>query len=390
MLKFRVLAIDTDSKTVIETDEQILHAMMAHKSLWQSPELHSSKRKITDGQTSLIVVQVKLDPSTYPSGGNGFFLELQGEFKEIEPRRLILLNYLHSQGFELKYVLKDEVSERIACELYPLLYQVENALRGYIISFMVTKLGSKWWEITATSEQSGKVKNRTNNEQDFSPYFDNRAYLIDFGDLGKIIYQQSAGFKTADDLVKQILDVDETPEAIKLLKGRLQSNYQRFFKETFKDKSFQEKWENLEKLRNKVAHNNLFTLNDLDNGKRLANELLEIIAAADKLSESLEIPADEKVFLRESFAPVGYAWDIVQKDEFLKELKLQEQYFRPAGYVGLTHFVRSVLGAKGFDYANSYELAEQLAKEGFIEKYEVPGDRDGTPIPAIRIRTNSL
>lgn len=389
MLKFRVLAIDVDSKTPFAKDEHILYVMMAHKSLWQSPELNIRQRKLTEGQTSLVVAQVNLDPSTYPSGGKGYILEFQGEFAEIEPRRLILLDYLDSQGFELKYVLKDEVSERISCDLYPLLYRVENALRGYIIQFMVTQLGAKWWEITATNEQSTKVKNRSKNEQDFSRFFDNKAYLIDFGDLGKIIYQQSAGFKNTDDLVKQVLDVDETPEAIKSLKGRLQTNYQRFFKETFKDKSFQAKWESLEKLRNKVAHNNLFTSSDWDEGKKLANELIEIIAAADKSSESLEIPPDEKASLRESFTPVGYIWDVVQRDEFLNELKLQEQYFHPNGYVGLTHFVRSVLGAKGFDYANSYDLAEQLAKEGIIDKYEVPGERDGTPVPAIRIRPNS-
>ncbi len=362
--------------------------MMAHKSLWQKPELNIKQRKIIDGQTSLVVAQVNLNSSTYPSGGNGYILELQGEFDEIESRRLIILSHLDSQGFDLKYVLKDEASEKIACDLYPLLYRAENELRGYLIRFMVTQLGSRWWEAIATGEQNTKAIKRSKNEEDFSPFFDNRAYLIDFGDLGRIIYQQSAGFKNTDDLVKQILDVDETPEALKVLKGRLQTNYQRFFKETFKDKNFQSKWEKLEKLRHKIAHNNLFTLSDLMDGKRVANELLEIIAAADKSSASLEIPADEKVALRESFAPAGYAWNAIKRDEFLNELKLQEQYFRPTGYVGLTHFVKSVLGAKGFDYASSYGLADELTNEGIIEKYEVPGERDGTPLPAIRIRLN--
>jgi len=76
-----------------------------------------------------------------------------------------------------------------------------------------------------------------------------------------------------EDILKRINELEETPQAIRTLKEQLQSNYQKFFRESFKDKGFQEKWERLEKLRHKVAHNNLFTASDLEEGKELALQL---------------------------------------------------------------------------------------------------------------------
>jgi len=78
--------------------------------------------------------------------------------------RKSVTQYLKSQNFDSLYVLIDQASERIACELYPLIYQVENLLRQYLIKFMVTRLGPNWWDATATSEWSQKVRQRKNNE----------------------------------------------------------------------------------------------------------------------------------------------------------------------------------------------------------------------------------
>ena len=42
----------------------------------------------------------------------------------------------------------------------------------------------------------------------------------------------------------------------------LETNYIKFFQDTFKDKGFQDKWTQLEEIRHKVAHSNLFTIED--------------------------------------------------------------------------------------------------------------------------------
>jgi hypothetical protein len=332
---------------------------------------------------------VEPDEDLEGSFARAFVAELNGIYEDVEPLRLSLLKHFRAQRFESVYVLRDEVSQKIACELYPSLYRVENALRGYLIRFMVTRLGPSWWDVTASAELGSKVSQRKNNERQFAEFIDNKAYLIDFNDLGKLIYAQSSGFTSKEDVVKRILALDETADAIKTLKEQLQSNYQKFFKESFRDKGFQEKWENFEKLRHKIAHSNLFLHSDFVEGQQTANELAEIIEAADASAPNLLLPQEEKNALRESIISRGSSWGVISADEFLTELRQQETYFHARrGYVGLVHFIKFHLGARGYDYASSFRLAERLVSDGLIEKYEVAGSLDGQMVPAIRTRAS--
>lgn len=69
--------------------------------------------------------------------------------------------------------------------------------------------------------------------------------------------------------------------ALKTLKDDLQSNYHKFFKTAFADKDFKTKWNTWESLRNKIAHSNLFTNDDLVTGQKIAEELIRIISDDD-------------------------------------------------------------------------------------------------------------
>ena len=182
--------------------------------------------------------------------GRAFIVTLTGPYGEIECRREPLAALLKGQEFELLYVLRDQVSEQIACALYPHLYRVENLLkRGYLIRFMATHIGPRWWELTASSEMTLKAKMRKKNERVFGRYIENSAYLIDFDELGEIVYEHSSGFRTREDIVGRISGLAETPEAIRALKQELQSNYYKLFKESFADNNFKEKWEQFEAIR---------------------------------------------------------------------------------------------------------------------------------------------
>ncbi|NBR86669.1 MAG: hypothetical protein EBT61_14390 [Verrucomicrobia bacterium] len=274
--------------------------------------------------------------------------------------------------------------------MYPLLYKVENALRGYLLRFMVTRLGPSWWDVTAKAEFGQKVTQRKNNETNFSEHVDVKAYLVDFGDLGKLVHSHSSGFSTKEDIVRRIAELEETPEAIRSFKEQLQSNYQKFFRETFKDKGFQEKWERFEKLRHKVAHTSLFTSQDLAEGKQLGVDLSAIVQAADSNAPALDLPVEEKQAIRESFILRTNAWSVISEADFVKELQTQQAYFaKKAGYVGLAHFVKFYLGAKGFDFAASYTMADGLKAKGLVEIYEVENPVGGDPIRAIRLVESS-
>jgi hypothetical protein len=314
---------------------------------------------------------------------------MQGRFCVLEPLRERIAEHLKRQSFDRVYILADELSEKIACEIYPLIYRVENLLRGYLVKFMTTRLGPRWWENTATGELNRKIHQRKNNEQVFAQHIDNSAYLIDFSDLGQIIYTHSSGFTSKEEIIKKISEVEETPEAVRALKQQLQSNYQKFFKETFKDKGFQAKWESLEKLRHKVAHNNLFTAADLDQANEIAGELRAIIEGAIKSVASVTLAAEDKDAIKESLVDRGF-FNVISEDEFLKELRDAEVYFaRNNGFVGLKYFVKTRLGDQGYDYRASYELVSRLDKQGRIKIYQVENPYEGYPTSAIRIVDDS-
>jgi hypothetical protein len=372
VLKFELLALDTVEQSVIQSELNLLYSLLSVGSLWKDPSIDQQNLKIVDADVTLEARRVKADAESSTDINKAFFITVVGSYEWLEPKRKMIVEFLDNQSFDYLYVLTDQVSEGIAHELYPLIYRVENILRAYIVKFMTTRVGPKWWEITATSDLNQKVKNRKNNEKEFSQHIDNNAYLIDFGDLGKLIYAHSSGFTSKEDIIRKISNLEETPEAIQRLKEELKSNYQRFFKESFKDKNFQKKWEELEKIRHKVAHNNLFTNTDLERGKQLASELLEITNTAIQSVDQVTLRSEEREAIRGSFASQGIFTEISEA-ELLKELQEQEAYYskRNNGFVSISKFVKGHLANKGYDISSVYKLIEELEAKGKVEVYSV-------------------
>jgi hypothetical protein len=250
---------------------------------------------------------------------------------------------------------------------------------------MSTRIGPRWWEATASGEWRKKVSERKNNETVFSKYVDSNAYLIDFSDLGKMVYEQSSGFNSKDDVIRKITECDETPEAIKRLKEELKSNYQKFFKQHFRDNDFQQKWEKLQWYRNKVAHNNLFVDEDAVTAKEIAASLLAIIKTASDEIPNIQIEEAERAAIRESIVEKGLAFEVVTEEKFMYELARAEQYFdEPGKYVGLSHFIKGHLGPMGYDYASSYSVAEKLQALGRLEFYKAKHPTDEYEVTAVR------
>jgi hypothetical protein len=104
-----------------------------------------------------------------------------------------------------------------------------------------------------------------------------------------LIFEQTSGFLTREDIEKRVTQLPENIEALKALKADLQSNYHKFFKGAFADRDFKVKWNKWEFLRNKIGHTNLFTKEDLADGKQLADEIIGIITAADESKEQPEV-----------------------------------------------------------------------------------------------------
>lgn len=375
-LKFELLALDTLEKSAVWKETNLLHAFLANGSLWNNPILDDAKFQIKDGNVTLEVQRVKADAEADTELSRAFLVTVKAEYSWLEPRRIAILELVKDRKFDYLYVLLDQVSEEIAKVLYPLIYKVENSLRAYIVRFMTTRIGPKWWEITATNDMTNKVQQRKNNETEFSQFIDNKAYLIDFGDLGKLIYAHSSGFTKKEDIIRKVSELNEDSEtlkdAVQRLKKELDSNYQKFFSESFKQKKFQNKWEELEKIRNKVAHNNLFTDAELKQGQQLSEELINIIDIAVKKVDEVALRSEEKEAILESLAST-VVLNHITEDELLKELKQREEYYsaRGGGFVSLSNFVRVYLAAKGYDTSLTYQLIEDLKAQKKIESYYV-------------------
>ncbi|MBW4516606.1 MAG: hypothetical protein KME11_15460 [Timaviella obliquedivisa GSE-PSE-MK23-08B] len=391
-VNFEMLVLDPGRKTRYENALSLLYAIRSFSGLWHTPELNQKTLKIEDGTTFLQVANqaAKVSKEAPPKAATrAFSISLTGEFDAIEPLRVLIVDYIKAQEFEHRYITKDEVSEHIACELYPYLYRVENRLRGYLTHVMTTRFGGGWWKVSASKEMDDKVKMRKKNERVFGSSIDNSAFLIDFDELGELIFEQTSGFLTREDIEYRVRHLPEDIEALKKLKSDLQSNYHKFFKTAFADRDFKSKWKDWELLRNKIAHTNLFTKEDLTNGKRIADELILIIGEAYESPEQPVITQVEREAVQEQIIARTIDEDPLPPDslkdtpilqtsslteaEFLDELRDQEEFYsnRPNGFVGLVRFLRFHLTELGHSESAAKEVLKQLQGENKVEVYRV-------------------
>jgi hypothetical protein len=410
---FEILVLDPGRKTRCENASSLLFALRSFSKLWRKPELAESELLIRDDGLIVNVVDTapkQSDESPVRTPARAFLLKLDGQFERIEPLRLLLLEFLEDHKFEHRYITRDEVSQEIACQLYPYLYRVENGLRGYLTRFMTTRFGGTWWKLTASKEMDEKAKMRKKNERVFGPKIDNGSFLIDFDELGELIFEQTSGLLTREDIESRIMQMPEEIDALKNLKNDLKSNYHKFFKTAFADRDFKSKWKTWEQLRNKIAHTNLFTQDDLVEGKKLADELLAILADAEASPEQPTISRIEKEAVQEQIiaktpepdlvsAPpppesisVSGDDDALTDDMFIQELREQEHVYsqRPNGFVGLVRFLRFHLTDLGYTEYEARAMLNRLQRENRIEVYYVENPYDlSARTAALRIVPNN-
>lgn len=291
-LEFEVLAIDAKGEIGIDSEDNLAYAVMANAMFGDNPKYERDRKEVEYLNYKIKLQRIAIH-DLVEGVRSAYLIRLRGEYSFIGYIREILLKNLKDRGFAKIYITEDGVSRQIASELYPKIYRVENELRAYLIRFLTTRLGPDWWDMNASAESREKVHKRKNNETTFSRYAESQVYFIDFPDLGKMVYEQSSGFLSRDDVVKRVTDCELTIDAFQKLKEELQSNYYKFFRSHFKENNFQNKWERLSWIRNKIAHNNLFTEADKAEGIKLSDDLLSIIEKASIEAPALTIGGDE-------------------------------------------------------------------------------------------------
>ncbi len=382
---FEVLATDTTGNVVVENEKSFCHNLLSNNKLWKNPEVDNNTVCDKDSGVRIVIKKI-IHNEEQTELKKAFSLIVSGEFDSLEPFRLKLLKYLKNLNFDSFYVLEDDISRKISSRLYPDIYKVESFLRKYVIKFFALKLGPEWWKLTAGVDMQKKTNLRKNNETIFSEYIDNEVYLIDFGELGKLIHSQSSGNLSRDDIVNKIIDLEETVDSLVNLKSEIQTNYNKFFKKTFKENNFQQQWEELEKIRHKVAHNNLFILEDQEKGIELVSNLISIIKTANEEIDQMSFSDSDKRYIINSF----FKFEKITKDILLEELKRSTKWANESadGFVGLQSFIINILGSKGYDFQETRDIIQEFEKEGVLEIYTHISDKvkHGEGVAAVRFK----
>ncbi|MBH8563797.1 hypothetical protein I8748_16640 [Nostoc sp. CENA67] len=403
-LKFELLCIDQQEKVKFKKPKNFILALSIIESLWHSePSFSEDNLEINDNIQQIKVSVQPFDTSKMVTGGrfsSAYYIVVEGEFDNIEPFRIKFMDQLKDLGFDHRQILIDDISNKIAHLIYPLINNIETLLRRYLVKFFITKIGTDWWSIAVSKENRDKANSKKNNEVVFSKMVVTNVTLLNFDQLGKIIYSQSSIFTKIEDVISKVkaaTDLESLKEEL------LEGNYAKYFKDTFEQNDFQNKWEQLTHIRNKVAHNNYFVQKDLDLANDLCKKLKQIINDADSSIDALTLSiADKEAVIK----AIDLANDLAKIEKEEKQLEQQEgrineeledsslkaeslgqpylvlreedlisqlrECSKLKEFIGLKSFVRDHLGQQGYSFNSSYALINLLADRGKIAIYEVP------------------
>ena len=408
---FELLCIEPGEND-IQSEASLLKALSFSHRLWNGHEPKEVSGKSVSAlsepklQISLALKSFDTSKMLTDYSESAFILHVEGKvLEEIEAFRLRLLRHLRNTlKFNHVRILTDDVSNYIANQLYPEINRVESLLRRYLIKFFIQRVGLNWWETTATKIMIEKVKMRGERKDDFSSVVDEDVSLVDFDDLGELIYKQTSGFNQQEKIVTKLLSLQNIEE-LRHFQTELQGNYTKYFKENFQDKHFEPRWRELLRIRNKVAHQGAFFLYDLERGLQLTQALVEIITEAESKIDEVVFSVEEKEAIR--MATIEAATETAEAAAKMVEETLPDNYFRGGldglkvvgkihvpekekyitedeyldeldnalsmkynNYVGLKWFVTTYLKNRNYVVSASYSLTNILFDKGKIDIYD--------------------
>jgi Apea-like HEPN len=426
---FEILCIEP-LENDIQNEPALLKALAFSNRLWNGSEPKEINGKsiygLSDPKLHLNLFLKSLDTSKMLTAYSeaAFIIHIEGkDFDALESFRIRLLRHLKTTlGFTHLRILTDDISTFIANRLYPEINKVESLLRRYLTKFFIQRVGINWWEATATRLMIEKVKMRGERKDDFSELIAEDVALVDFDDLGELIYKQTSGFNQPEKIITKILSLQNLDE-LRHFKNELQGNYTKYFKDFFQDKHFEPRWKELLKIRNKVAHQGAFFMHDLERGLNLAETLSSIITEAESKIDEIVFSIEEKEAIRQ--ASIEAATDIAENKEEaetqeasnyfrggLQGLKIMGKIYIPEKdkylteeeaideleealsskynyYVGFKWFATTYLKNKNYVVTASYSLLNILIDKEIIEVYDVRIP-EGFDIKAIRFTQKFL
>lgn len=235
-------------------------------------------------------------------------------------------------------ILWDDLAREYSIEAYPIINKLENLMRLFISKFMISNVGVDWFSTQIHDDIKKKRKNDDKNNNVGQLYDD--VFNLDFIDLADVIFKPYRTMKIED--VDKIIDdhsYDERKDIpIELIRGIYpQSNWDRHFKniidKNITDSFIKKHWENLYNIRNSIAHNRLLDKQNLEELKRISNELTPILEKAISALANIKLTDEEKeltkAFPKEQnlndaylrFQNLYNKYDFVHRQSLLKSLE---------------------------------------------------------------------
>ena len=375
-MNFEILCLDSVEKVKSRTVRTLLYAFMANDNLFPDPDMDAAKGVLKDKKSG-IQLSVNQFPTDKMLTGTRYSVAFtiavkSDDIKTLDAFRVQLVDYIKEIGFSAIRILLDEVSETLACQLYSHLYKLENKVRTFVTNFFLKNLGTNWARLAMSAETLEKIKNRKKNDKIFisSGKVESDVMLIDFDDLGKILYNENSilSSKKADNVSILIEKISTATDLATLKSDVLEGNFYKYFKDCFTQKDFQSKWFDLYYYRNKVAHNGYFSSEEMDKCIELCNDISAIIDTAYEKLDTFKLSTSDQEALivavneivaepPEKEVHQEHRYLAVSEETLLEELRNAESILP---YVGLRHFVIEWLGRKGYDYDASFTLINYL------------------------------
>ena len=399
-MQFEILCLDNMEKVKSRTVKSLLYALMANDSLFEKAAMDEKKGELRDSKANL-QLNINQFPTDKMLTGARYSVAFTisvgcDDLPTLDAFRVQLVDYIKAIGFSNVRILLDEVSEQLAVSLYSKLYTLENKVRSFVTNFFLKNLGTNWTRLAMSGDTLEKIKNRKRNDRIFiaSGRVESDVMLIDFDDLGKILYSENSilSSKKADNVAILIEKISTATDLNTLKSEVLEGNFYKYFKDCFTQKDFQNKWFDLYYYRNKVAHNGYFSQDEVNTCIALCDDISSIIDTAyEKLDtfklstsdqEALIVAVNE--FASESPTQNGHDshYAAVSEEVLLEELRVAQ---KTLPFVGLRHFVIEWLGKKGYDYDASFTLINYLEDKKIITLSKIDNPTGDYPTTAISI-----
>lgn len=206
--------------------------------------------------------------------------------------RKIFLAY--TEDFE---ILWDDISFCCSQIAYPKIYEIENLMRKLLTKFMLINVGTKW-----EKENIPSKIDRTKNKEKVN-VGNSLLYKLDFIELSTFLFEPYSTKTTLSDL-KPLIESKDKKIFTEIDQYLPQSNWARYFNDIVSADAehIKKEWDELYKLRCKVAHNNLFGINELKHVTDIVTDLTPYINDAIKKLDEIEISEKDKETISENLA----------------------------------------------------------------------------------------